>query len=70
MNELSVYEFYWDAGGYGGGLLLIAASCSEYAIDEAKTLNKYWKYGGIVDNLIYRSLYNKAYVITENYYQE
>lgn len=68
--KLKIYTLYWDAGGYGGGLCVVAANNPEEAIKlaEADSWRVNWEAG--VSEIEGAYFEGKPQVLKSEYYQE
>jgi len=69
---MEIFEFEWDAGGYGRGILLVAAPDLESAEDYAKSKSDNWYYDGCGarSNIKYTGKETEPTTIVECCYQE
>lgn len=69
-KKVRVYSFSWDAGGYGDGIMLVAATSIEEAVECAKKESGYWTNCCEELALKFNGKYTEPIVILSSYYQE
>lgn len=67
---MKVFEFYWDAGGYGRGVMVVAAPDKESAIEHAKYESQNWHFDSEIFSLQYIGNSTEPTTIVSQYYQE
>lgn len=70
VKKIKVFSFNWDEGGWGGGIMLVAATTQEEAIECAQKHSKYWTDCSENTTLKYIGKYTEPIVILSSYYQE
>lgn len=71
MSKLKIYQFDWNDGGYGGGMMLVAAPNVETAIIQSKIDHPTaWKFDREMRELAYTGSPKIPHIITLAYYQE
>lgn len=65
---MKVWQFYWDAGGYGRGVMLVAADDIDEATEIAKADNRNWYPDSQIGLLEFKG--TTPQIIVEEHYQE
>lgn len=68
-----IFQFDWNAGGYGGGIMLVVASSKTAAIEYVKDYeSNNWHFSDEVHNLLYTGdcWYGTAFELISSHYQE
>ena len=68
--RLQIFEIYWDAGGYGSGLCIVAANTSEEATNLAE--NDGWRVDWEMGARVIKGAYfeGEPQVLASEHYQE
>ena len=64
----NIYQFFWDAGGWGSGVLLIAADSAEEAKEIAREESEHWYFYMLREDIAY--LKEQSGIVLINCYQE
>lgn len=67
---MKIFEFTWDAGGYGNGVMLVAANTREEAEKFARTESRHWHFDGERHDIAFIGNTNKPGIVLSQYYQE
>lgn len=70
-KKMKIFEFSWNSfGGYGRGIMLIAANSAAEAVDEKDLQSGYWEDCYERTDIQYTGTSKTATVILEEHYQE
>ena len=68
--KMKLFDLNWDAGGYGSGIMVVAARTQEEAEEYAKTQSKNWHFDGERKDLAYLGEEGDAVIVISECYQE